>query len=280
MLVKEERNLRSSLDGQSAAQHKLHVEALDRALAKHERVRESAERTRVRIELELELERRRVEEAEERAKEKARRDLEEQALEKERRRLEAEKAEAEARRKQEALKREQEEAKRKAETERQRREEEEKAAKAKQDKDEADRKAREAEEARQKAQQAEAEKQKAAQEAAAAKPQSNGISGAQGALRTPTATPATASNHLTVEVPKGLVSTAEEREQTHRQYMDLHRRLKIMRQQVLDEAKRLGVKNQLSDSRRTIQKCCGQLSKLSTPEAKETNKRVVCLTVL
>lgn len=269
-LIVDDRAFRSSLNEQTAAQAKLHVDAIDRALAKHQQVRESAERTRERIELEAERVQREKDENERKAVEKARRDLEEQRLAEERRRLDEENARAAERQKQEALKREQEEAKRNAEAQRQQAEEE-RARKEREDKEAAESKAKEETDARQRAQEAEAQKQKAQQQTSTATPQSNGLGTSQ-----PISTPQTASQTVASDLPKGLVSTMDEREHLHRRYLDLHKRLKTMRKQVLAQAQQIpGFKNKLSDWRRSIQKCCGQLSKAATAEAKESNKRAV-----
>ncbi|KAK5167975.1 uncharacterized protein LTR77_006542 [Saxophila tyrrhenica] len=271
MLLNDDRNFRSSLDEQAAAQSRLHIEALDRALAKHESVRESAERARERVELELERERRRLEAEERRAIEEARRKLEEQRLAEERKRLEEQQAREEAQRKEEALKRQQDEAKRKAEAERQQ-QEEAKAQKERQDKEEADRKARQDAEAKQRAQQAENERQTAASQAPAAAPQTNGTGLSRPSpLSGPAASaPAQASANL----PQGLVSSNDEREAAHNAYLDLHKRLKQMREHVSNEVKKVpGLKDKLSDWRRSIKKCLGQLSKGTSQEAKDTNKR-------
>ena len=72
------------------------------------------------------------------------------------------------------------------------------------------------------------------------------------------------------------MSTAEERMAVHKQYLDLHKRLKQMREQVSQEVKKIsGLKDQLSDWRRAIKKCVGQLMKGSSDEIKRKNKRVV-----
>ena len=59
-----------------------------------------------------------------------------------------------------------------------------------------------------------------------------------------------------------IMSSMKDREAVHAKYLDLHKRLKQMRSHVLTEAKKIpGLKNQLGDWRRAIQKCCGQLTK-------------------
>jgi hypothetical protein len=44
--------------------------------------------------------------------------------------------------------------------------------------------------------------------------------------------------------------------------MDLHKQLKVMRNDTLEQAKQLGLKNQLGDMRRDIKKIMGQLNKV------------------
>lgn len=277
MLINDERAFRQSLDEQSAAQQKLHLEALDRALAKHEEVRESAERTRERVELELEKERRRQIEEEHRAVEKARRDLEEQRIAQERRRLEELKAQEEEKKKAEELKREQDAVR-------------ERQEKAKQEQDETKRRAelRQKEEELKKAQQPKplpngttpasvpAASSPAPAPPSTAVPQTS--QPAPVAKPTPPAPQPAAASAQAVQpdsnLPDGLVSSMQEREAIHRQYLDLHKRLKQMREQVTEQAKQVpGLKNQLSDWRRAIKKCCGQLSKGDTAEVKAGNKR-------
>ncbi len=276
MLINDERNFRSSLDEQTAVQHRLHVEALDRALAKHESVRVSAERARERVELELEQERQRRDEEERKAVEKARRDLEEQRLKEEKRVLEEQAREAE-RKRQESLKREQDEAKRKADAQRQQ-EEEAKAQKERQKKEEADQKARQEAEAKQRAQQAENERQAALSQAPPQVPQTNGTGIARPTLATDQPAPRPSAQALG-NLPEGVVSTAQQREAEHQAYLGLHQRLKQMRKHVSEEVKKTPrLKDQLSEWRRTVNKCVGQLSQGTTQEVKSSNSRAVCPT--
>ena len=273
MLINDDRNFKRSLDEQTAAQHKLHIDALDRALAKHQEVRETADRTRQRIELEIETERQRQIAEEQKAFEKAKQEREEQEW---RQKMDKERAEVEARSRRETIRREQEEVTRKAEAEKQR-VEEEKARKQQQDKQDADRRATQEAEAREKQQQAENDRQRAAQQPSQPFPQVNGAS-----TRTPAGSssiqpvPPTQSSSAPANIPPGLVSSPNEREAIHNKYLNLHKGLKQMRQHVLDEAKKVpGLKDQVSDWRRTIQKCCGQLGKGSSEEIKATNRAAV-----
>ena len=289
MLVKDDRAFKRSLDEQTAAQQRLHIEALDRALAKHDEVRTSAERTRERVELEFERERRRREDEEQKAIEKARRDLEQQKLEEQKRQLDNAKVREDERRKRETLNREQEEARRNAEAQKQREAEESRRSVEVQ-------KQRETEQLRRSTQE-NAERVEAAQtasEARAPSTQNQALSGSRqpvapsaqtnGVSPAPRATPSalqttaapTQSSQLSGNLPKGLVSSLGEREAVHNRYLDLHKRLKQMRAQVSEEVKKVnGLKNQLSDWRRAIHKCCGQLGKGTADDVKAGNRRAV-----
>ena len=293
MLINDDRAFHKSLDEQTAVQQKLHIQALDRALAKHEEVRESAERARERVELEIEREHRRREEEEKKAVEKARRDLEEQKLAEQRRQLEESKAREEERRKQEALKREEEDHKRDADARKQREAEQSRQRAESQKQQEAaetSRKAAQEQSERvevvrrsfgaQDGQSPQLQRQSPAvtQQPAASTSQTNGVSSAH----TPTAPRSQApsgtvqASQLPTGGVQGLVSSKQDREAVHRQYLDLHKRLKQMRVQVSEEVKKIpGLKNQLSDWRRAIQKCCGQLGKAGTEDVKASNRRVV-----
>ena len=279
MLVNDDRAFKQSLDEQTATQQRLHLRALDRALARHEEVRQSAELARERVELEIEKERRRREEEERKAVEKARRDLEEQKLAEERRKLEDARVRDEERKKQDALKREQEEAKQKAEAQKQQ-DEQERARKVVQQKEEADRKARQDAEAKAREQQAQKEKQKAAQFPPASPGlKSNGVASSTGPTSALSQPPASRSqtSQGPVEIPKGLISSPQELAASHAHYLDLHKRLKQMREQVAEECKKIGKKEQLSDWRRAIKKCVGQIIKATTDEAKASNRRAVSI---
>jgi nucleoporin GLE1 len=223
--------------------------------------------------LEILKEKQRQEEEERKAVEKARRELEEQER---RKKLDEQRAQEEERKRQEAIKREEEETRRKAEAQRQR-ESEETARKDQQAKEDADKKARQDAEAKQKQQQAEQERQKAAQQPPQPFPQLNGTLTSVPAVSSSTQ-PAVSSQSSSApaNIPPGLVSSPNERQTVHNKYLDLHKRLKPMRQHVIAEAKKVpGLKDQVSDWRRKIQKCCGQLGKGSGDDIKATNKRAV-----
>ncbi|RMY69224.1 hypothetical protein D0863_06592 [Hortaea werneckii] len=246
------------LDTKSSEQEKLHRQALQEALQRHEKVRQSAERAREQLQIEIELENRRREEEEKRRLEEARRKLAEEETAKQRRELEEAKRREEERKQQEALKREKEEQSRRAEAQKQREDQERTERKAAQEKEEADRKARE--EAAAKAKQQEAQQSKA--------PPRPTVQPAQPAQSAPTqaqppagsSAPATQPSSSN-EAAQGLVSTNEQREAVHQKYLALHKHLKKVRAYVEDECKKRGIKNQLSDMRREVNKIMGQINK-------------------
>ena len=246
------------LDTKSSEQEKLHRQALQEALQRHEKVRQSAERAREQLQIEIELENRRREEEEKRRLEEARRKLAEEETAKQRRELEEAKRREEERKQQEALKREKEEQSRRAEAQKQREDQEKTERKAAQEKEEADRKARE--EAAAKAKQQEAQQSKApprptvqpVQPAQPAPSQAQPPAGSSAPTTQPSASK---------EAAQGLVSTNEQRETVHQKYLALHKHLKKVRAYVEDECKKRGIKNQLSDMRREVNKIMGQINK-------------------
>ena len=286
MLLNDDRAFAKSLDERTAEQTKLHEAALNRAMAKHAEVREGAEREFERIELENERERRRRDLEQKKAIEKARADLEEQKIAEQRRQVEAAKSQEEARRRQELLKRQQEDVKREqeqgmrdAEARRQREAEEVK-------RQEEVRK-QQANDARGRPTQGNVAKGDLAPESSALK-NTTPASSQNGALGnippnaltngTSTSQPPSSSAPAdqSLAVQQGIVTSTSERARVHEQYLTLPRRLKQMRRDVSEQAKDIaGLKNQLSDWRRAIQKCCGQLGKGGTDEVKAQNKRAV-----
>ncbi|KAI7369648.1 hypothetical protein KC354_g1804 [Hortaea werneckii] len=255
MMLDGNKAFTQELDTKSSEQEKLHRQALEEALQRHEKVRQSAERAREQLQIEIELENRRREEEEKRRLEEARRKLAEEETAKQRRELEEAKRREEERKQQEALKREKEEQSRRAEAQKQREEQEKTERKAAQEKEEADRKARE--EAAAKAKQQEAQQSKppprpAVQPAQPAPTQTKPSAGG----------PAPATQQATSkEAAQGLVSTNEQREAVHQKYLALHKHLKKVRAYVEDECKKRGIKNQLSDMRREVNKIMGQINK-------------------
>ncbi|KAI7320840.1 hypothetical protein KC315_g9309 [Hortaea werneckii] len=243
------------LDTKSSEQEKLHRQALEQALQHHEKVRQSAERAREQLQIEIELENRRREEEEKRRLEEARRKLAEEETAKQRRELEEAKRREEDRKQQEALRREKEEQSRRVEAQKQREEQEKSERKAAQEKEEADRKARE--EAAAKAKQQEAQQPKAPPQPAVQPAQSAPTQTQPSAGSSPPATQQSTSK----EAAQGLVSTNEQREAVHQKYLALHKHLKKVRAYVEDECKKRGIKNQLSDMRREVNKIMGQINK-------------------
>lgn len=280
MLVNDDRAFKRSLDEQTAVQQKRHIEALNDALAKHKAVRERAERARERVELELERDRRQREEDEKKAIEKARRDVEEQKLQEQRRQLEDAKVREEERKKQEVLNQEQEElrqsveAQKHREAEHSRRQSEVRQQEAEQLRKSTQEAAQRAESARQASEAQQKQQQATSQQNSATTLRQNGASSLTGSAAR--SIPSTQVPDNSANLPRGIISTAEERMTVHKQYLDLHQRLKQMREQVSQEVKKIsGLKDQLSDWRRAIKKCVGQLMKGSSDEIKRKNKRVV-----
>ena len=276
----DEKAFRKKLDETEDEQECLHRQALAKSLKEHEEIRQGAERAREI--LELELERIKVQKAEE----------ERLALERERQRT----AEAEAaarqreldavKRREEALQqaaqkqREVEEAQRRIDAQKKQEAEDKAKRDAERAKEEADRKAREEADARERAEAA----RKAAQPAPpTTQPQpqrSSTQAQTNGTPATPQTTNTTVSPNTTrgVSVPKGIVTPAQEREAEHDRYMDLHKQLKVMRNDTMDQAKKIGLKNQLGDMRRDIKKVMGQLNKVDKNANKEavSSEELVC----
>jgi nucleoporin GLE1 len=246
---------------------------LEVSLKEHEKVRQSAERAREK--LQLEIERMKVQRAEE----------ERIALERERQKT----AEAEAaakqreleavRRREEALQqaaqkqREVEEAQRRIDAQKKQEEEEKAKREAERlQKEEAERKSREEAAARERAAAEEAARKAAQPPTPAVQPQqqaptptsqTNGTQAVSAAPETPASTatvPARTSNG--VLIPTRMQTPKQEREAEHQRYLDLHKRLKVMRNETLEQAKQIGLKNQLGDMRRDIKKIMGQLNKV------------------
>ena len=72
--------------------------------------------------------------------------------------------------------------------------------------------------------------------------------------------PARTSNG--VLLPTGVQTPKQEREAEHQRYLNLNKQLKVMRNDTLEQAKQIGLKNQLGDMRRDIKKIMGQLNKV------------------
>jgi nucleoporin GLE1 len=136
-------------------------------------------------------------------------------------------------------------------------------------KEEANRKSREEAAAKERAAAEEAAR-KAAQPAAPAvqpqqqaAPQMNGAQAAPPAAITQASTATvSAKTNNGVLAPTGVLTPMQEREAEHKRYMDLHRQLKVMRNETLEQAKQVGLKAQLGDMRREIKKLMGQMNKV------------------
>ncbi|KAF2222982.1 GLE1-like protein-domain-containing protein [Elsinoe ampelina] len=263
LLIDHERTVQNQLDEQVAKQAELHLAALAFAASEHERVRRNAEIARERVELEIERERKRREEEEK------------DRLERERQAKVAREAE-ERQRERERLEQQRKEAARTEAEEREIREYQTKQQEARRLKIEA------AEAAMRKQQEEEAlVKQKAKESAAAA---AKAREEAQKAASTPAALATTNSAAPTLasvptqqttaaatasHPPVGMDSLQQEFEEVHRRYVDIHKRLKEMRQYVIAESKKIpALKTKLGDWRREIVKCMGQLTADKTKNRK------------
>jgi nucleoporin GLE1 len=236
-----------ALDDQMSTQRNLHIAALEEALAQHTAVRQEAERT---------LEQHQLEERRRRLHEE---ELERSRLAEIQKRLIAEQ---EMHRQNEMLRqREQYEAQRRIEIQQQ---------------EEIKRESARREAQIQKEKEAAAE-QKARQDAAAAAALAAQDEAAQAAKEIPKAAPPVQAAPAATSQQSSnslITSTSQQRQNIHTNFRQLHLRLKAMRKQVLDECKQSpikGLKNQVSDWRRSIGKCCGQLS----PTNKEGNRRAM-----
>lgn len=262
LVIDEDNAFKRSLDTQDAEQARLHREALDQALREHEAVRQSAERAREQLELEIKRERLRREDEEKRAVAQARRALAEEEAAQQRRQLDEARQLEEERKQRESLQREREEQQRRAEVQKQREEQERVERRAVQEKEEADRKAREEAAAREREQQAQKPDPPPPQQAAPQQQRPNGVAAPAQTSQAPTqqqqnpATPA----QPTSEAAQRLISSAQEREAVHERYLDLWRRLKVMRRSIEEQAKAAGFK-ELGNWRRDIRSRLGQLNK-------------------
>ncbi|KAK6442964.1 hypothetical protein LTR95_000842 [Oleoguttula sp. CCFEE 5521] len=286
IVLDADRDFRNRLDATSDEQERCHLEALAKALAEHEAVRASAERARERLELEME-------------RMKQKREADEKAgVERERRKVADERAAADEAQEQE--RREHEEkagAKLKVKQENDR-----KAAKEKEESDE--RRRTEAEEAQARSDAtAKAQRDAQATQQAAQTPQAVPSPAAQAPppnVRPPAASaphvngtapttqpPLAAATHphaTTVDsaalqhcgplTPTSIVTPMNARELEHQRYLDLHKRLKQMRRDVLAEAHRMGVKDRLSDKRRELTTAIGQTNKHDKAAQQATMRKV------
>nr|OQO31639.1 hypothetical protein B0A51_01129 [Rachicladosporium sp. CCFEE 5018] len=286
IVLDADRDFHNRLDATSDEQERCHLEALAKALAEHEAVRASAERARERLELEMERMKQKREADEKAGVERERRKLADEraavdeAQEKERREHE-DRAAAKLRAKQEN---DRKAAKEKADVEQRERKEAE-AAKVRSD---AYAKAQRDAQAKPQASQTPQAVSSRAIQAPATRlqppaPSTPHVNGAtQAAHAAPAAT--APSYAATVDAaalqfcgpltPMSVVTPMNARESEHQRYLDLHRRLKQMRKDVLTEAQRLGVKDQLSNKRRELTTAIGQTNKHDKAAQQATMRKV------
>lgn len=295
--IEDEKAFRKKLDEQCDEQERLHRQALEKSLKEHEEIRHSAEIARERLQLEVERLKLERAEQERRALEKEQRQAAEAEAAARQRELEEVKRREEVLQQAAAKQREVEEAQRRIEAQKKQEAEDKAKREAERAREEADRKAKE-EAARKEREAAEAAKkaappvvsavQQPQAAAAASKPATNVIQAAQPTSSTPTPT-TTVSGPTSngVLIPKGVLTPMQEREAEHKRYLDLHKLLKEMRQNTLDQAKQLGIKNDLGDMRRELKKVIGQMNKVDKvanrqsvsiqtfrqPKSKSTNTR-------
>ncbi|KAF4549520.1 GLE1-like protein [Elsinoe fawcettii] len=260
LLIDHEKSVQIQLDEQVAKQAELHLAALAFASAEHERVRKNAEIARERCELEIERERKRRE------------NEEKDRLERERQAKVAREAE-ERRREREQLERQQKEdaaraaeerqlAEHKSKLEEQRKQETEEAARKKQEADDAAKER--AREAAARAAKAREEAQKPAAAPAITTPAAPAVGAAAPAQAETTTSTAPVARQMGAADP-----LQQEFEDVHKHYVEMHKRLKQMRQYVIAESKKIpALKNKLGDWRREIVKCMGQLTADKTKNRK------------
>lgn len=267
MLINSDRDFNERLDLAAAERAKLHQEELARAAAEHERVRQSAERARQWHILEEEKRKQQQEEEENRALERARKEKLELEIASQKRRLEEQRREEIERRQaaERARQLAENEARLKAEKLKQEAEEKRRAEQA-----ESDRKAHEASAAAEKARAQRAEQvQQAQQRALQQIPQQIHQQPLQ-QLPKPPAEPATSliptsglssttPAHATAASP--LISSIAEREVLHKKYLDVHKRLKEFRKNMINWSKQNPeLKSQLGDARRSLRTRVGQIT--------------------
>ncbi|KAF2842115.1 GLE1-domain-containing protein [Patellaria atrata CBS 101060] len=258
MQINQERGFQLQLEKAASQQKERHDAALAEAARRHEEIRKETERA-------LEVHRLEVERA------KIREEAEEQRRLDDLRQAIVANELAERRRLLEEQRRREEE-----EDEKRRIEAEEKAVAEARIRAEAERKA--AEDVRKQAEKADAERRvREAVEAAKRTTTTHASSATQPQIQP---TPAVSSSGSTsaaqstgrqAPLASSLATSSEatssrrsleQREATHQQYLDLHERLKIMRQDVQKQLASQGkeVKNQVGDLRRRLNKCVGQLT--------------------
>ncbi|KAL1644707.1 hypothetical protein SLS58_004168 [Diplodia intermedia] len=255
MLIDSDRKFHNELDRASAEQEKKHLEALAAAAVEHERVRQSAERVAEKFRLQVEQERRRREEYEHRELDRIRQ--ENTRIEAERRQRQLD----EVKRKEEEQRRAAEEAKALEAAEerlrRQKAQEEADAAKRKAEQVERERKQREESAAAEAA--AKAKAQQVAQAQAQQAPAPAVPNGAASITAAPiTAAPPAPSSAVS---NSPLVSSPQEHEVVHKEYLNIHQQLKTFRKNFQNETKNnSALKKIAGDLRRQIRMRMGQLT--------------------
>ncbi|EKG19480.1 GLE1-like protein [Macrophomina phaseolina MS6] len=248
MLIDSDRKFHNELDRAAAEQEKKHLEALAAAAAEHERVRQSAERVAEKFRLEVERERKRREEYEHRELERIRQ---------ENARIEAERRQRQI----DEVKRKEEEQRRAAEEARALEEAQERLRKQKAQE--------EADAAKRKAEQEERERREkeelAAAAAAAEKARAEQALKAQQPTPAPTqingAAPVASQAASEVVTDSPLVSSRAVRDAVHKEYLDIHQRLKVFRKNFQNEVKsNPALKKTAGDLRREIRMKLGQLT--------------------
>ncbi|KXT01508.1 hypothetical protein AC578_4551 [Pseudocercospora eumusae] len=274
LLLDHDRSFMRRLDEEAQAQQKRHVEAIERAQAHHDAIRRSAEHTCEAIQLQQERERLAREAEERRRVEEQRRRLE-QEREAQRRREEEQRRRAEE---EERQRHEQAERERQAAAEREAlRKQQEDAARAREQQAAREKAAREKEEIEKKTREdaAAAQAQQQKQSQAASQAASQASSSHSGGPLDVSIGPAAVST-LSNAAPKALVSTIDDRMRVHEAYLRIHRRLKVLRQEV-DSLKNSNAPDQqkmyaqLREKKATITKTMGQLLKGESDQNKRNN---------
>ncbi|KAK8193358.1 hypothetical protein IWZ00DRAFT_247164 [Phyllosticta capitalensis] len=264
MLIDGDRRFHNRLDMHEAAEQEKYRLLLAEAAKRHEQIRQSAERVAERVQLEEEQRRKRVEEEQKRELERIRQESARIEAEKRQRELDAVKRREEEQRKAAEHARQVQEAEERLR--KQRANEEAEAARRKADKEEQDRKDAAAKET--------AAKEAAAREAAqaAARSQAQVAKPAQPSAFTqaPTTNGTTAkpsSSAPQVTSRPGIISSQQERDAVHNEYLEIHQRLKGLRR---DFKKFFTTHPQLKEAasriRRSMRMKIGQITHVAKPK--------------
>ena len=237
--VTTQENFYARLDRDNLERETLHKEALSLAAAEHDRVRETAVAVQQQLQLQIQIERRRREDEERKKVERLRQEaVDKEVAEKNRAIEQAKNDELNARRVAEAREAAAAAQQQKAQKER--------------ENAEAARKLREAQDAESKKRQAEYEAKKKTAEAESKAREA--VSATQKMPAAPT----------TVQPATQLSSQASldpQRSAEHQRYIEIHRKLKDLRNGMMDHAKQnKALKDKMGDIRRTIKQSIGQLT--------------------